>query len=193
MSNKNKLVSRIFLNGILLLMMCMNITPALAQDVMEDAKISLTFTDENDVKTIVATATDQEGMPIADLELYFFVQRTFSLLPFGDFFNSTDENGEVAVEFPGDLPGDIEGNVTILVKIMESDMYNDLSISNTKNWGVPVEIDEKEEKRSLWASAANAPMTLIVSVSFMIFAVWYIICFILFKLYRISRMKPIKE
>jgi hypothetical protein len=68
-------------------------------------------------------------------------------------------------------------------------MYNDLSIETIKNWGIPTVIDVAEEKRSLWASAANAPLTLITVVSGMIFAVWYIILFIIFKLFKISRIK----
>ncbi len=164
------------------------------QDSLEDAKVLLSFSEENDIKTIVATATDQEGKPIEDLELYFFVQRTFSLLPIGDFFISTDENGIVEIEFPNDLPGDTEGNVDIIVKIIEADLYNDLTLETSKKWGVPTELlDERTEKRSLWAAAANAPLTLVISVSLMIIVVWYIICYIIFKLYIISRIKRLKS
>ena len=162
------------------------------QESMEDAIVSLSFSEENDIKTITANASDPSGLPIEDLELYFYVKRTFSLLPIGDPFNSTDENGLVEVEFPNDLPGDTEGNIIIVVKIFESDLYNDLALERTKNWGLPTIIDDPNvEKRSLWAAAANAPIILVVMVSSMIIAVWYIICYIIFKLYKISRIKPI--
>lgn len=170
------------------LLICLNSASFFGQDVMEDANMSLSFSDENELKTITATVTNKEGLPVEDVELYFYVQRTFSLLPFGDFFNTTDENGKVVVIFPNDLPGDREGNVTLFVKIMESDMYNDLSIETVKNWGLPTVLDETTEKRSLWAAAANAPITLILITSLLIFAVWYIIIFILLKLYKISRI-----
>jgi len=164
------------------------------QESMEDAIVSLSFSEENDIKTITAYASDPSGLPIEDLELYFYVKRTFSLLPIGDPFNSTDENGLVEVEFPNDLPGDTEGNIIIVVKIFESDLYNDLALKRTKNWGLPTIIDDPNvEKRSLWAAAANAPISLVVIVSLMIIAVWYIICYIIFKLYRISRIKPLNS
>jgi len=164
------------------------------QESMEDAIVSLSFSEENDVKTIIANASDPSGLPIEDLELYFYVKRTFSLLPIGDPFNSTDENGLVEIEFPNDLPGDTKGNVIIVVKIFESDLYNDLSVERTKNWGLPTTIDDPNvEKRSLWAAAANAPISLVVIVSSMIIVVWYIICYIIFKLYKISRIKPINS
>jgi hypothetical protein len=162
------------------------------QEEMEDVILSITFSEEDDVKIITTKATNQNGLPIEDLELYYFVKRTFSLLPIGDPFNSTDENGIIEVEFPNDLPGDTEGNVVIVVKILDSDIYNEQTVEMTKNWGLPTTIDDpKAEKRSLWAAAANAPISLIIIVSTMIIAVWYMICYILFKLYKISRIKPL--
>lgn len=164
------------------------------QDEMQDATISVSFSEDNDAKIIIAKAVDQEGIPIEDLELYFFVQRTFSLLPVGDEFNSTDEEGIIEVEFPNDLPGDVNGDLIIVTKIIESDLYNDLTIEHEKNWGLPIEIlDENDEERSLWAAAANAPMSLVFTVSVLIFAVWYVICYILYKLYRISKIKPLNN
>lgn len=162
------------------------------QEAMEDAIVSLSFLEENDSKIIVTKAVNQSGLPIEDLELYFYVKRTFSLLPIGDPFNATDENGIVEVEFPNDLPGGAKGDLTIVIKIFDSDLYNDLTLETTKNWGLPVEMsDSKTEKRSLWAAAANAPISLILIVSIMIISVWYIICYILFKLYKISKVKPL--
>ena len=163
-----------------------------SQEEMMDAIISVDFSEENDTKTIITRAVDQDGLPIEDLELYFFVKRTFSLLPIGDDFNVTDEEGVIEVEFPNDLNGDVNGDVVVVIKIIESDDYNDLTIERTKNWGAPIVIeDPKSEKRSLWAAAANAPMSLIFIVSALILSVWYVICYIFYKLYRISKIKPI--
>lgn len=174
--------------------MCFSNSVVYGQEIMEDALVSVSYSEENETKTITATATDQTGLPIEDLELYFFVERTFSLLPIGDGFNMTDENGVVEIEFPNDLPGDTEGNLVIITKILESDLYNDLSIESTKNWGVPVILeDPKNEKRSLWAAAANAPISLILIVSLMILSVWYIICYIIYNLFSISKINPLKE
>ena len=162
------------------------------EEEMSDAVVTLTFNEEEGSKSITALAADQEGVPIEELDLYFFVQRTFSLLPFGDAFNTTDENGEVTVEFPGDLPGDEAGNVTIIVKIMESDLYNDLTLTTVKNWGAPAEYDHSDEQRSLWATGANAPLSLVLSTSLMILATWIIYWYIIYVLYKISKIKPAK-
>lgn len=164
------------------------------QEEMKNAILTVSFSEENETKRIKAKAIDQLGLPIEDLELYFFVQRTFSLLPIGDDFNSTDENGIIEIEFPNDLPGDVNGKVVIVTKLIESDLYNDLTLEHKKKWGIPVKIvDQKNEKRSLWAASANAPMSLIFTVCFLISAIWYIIFYILYKLYKISQIKPLNN
>jgi len=169
----------------------LNSTPFFGQDIKENVRIVLSFTDNNDLKSITASAINKDNLPVEDLELFFYVQRTFSLLPIGDFFNSTDENGLAVVEFPDDLPGDKEGNVIIIVQVKESDLYNDLSIETIKKWGIPVKINPLEEKRSVRAAEVNARTILITVVSLIILSVWYIICYIIFKLYKISKMKPL--
>lgn len=163
-------------------------------DTLEDATISLSFVEDDESNKIVAIATDNNGEPIEELDLYFYIKRTFSNLPIGDVFNTTDENGMVKVELPNDLPGDHKGNITILVKIMESDLYNDLTIETTKNWGVSTEqLDQLEEKRSLWAAAANAPIVLVISISVMIVSIWFINCYIIYTLFRISKIRTQKS
>ena len=163
------------------------------QEDKEDAIIILSFLDENENKTITAKVSDQNGLPVEELDLYFYVQRTFSELPIGDVFNTTDENGVVTVDFPNDLPGDSKGDVTIIVKIFESDFYNDTSLEVIKDWGVPVLVDDSIEQRSLWAAAANAPITLVLTTTGLILAIWLVNCYIIFVLYQISRIKPVES
>ena len=79
------------------------------------------------------------------------------------------------------------------LKIRRGFKNNDLALETIKNWGIPVLVDKAGEKRSLWATAANAPVSLITSVSLMIIAIWYIIFYIVFKLYKISKIKPLKS
>ncbi len=181
---------RTFLRAVLAsLLIFASYATAFGQDERQDAIVTLSFLEEEDSKTIQAKATDQGGVPIEDLEVYFYVQRTFSLLPIGGFFNITDENGIVEVTFPDDLPGDTEGYVTIVLKVMDSDLYNDLTIERVKNWGVPTKTDQFEEKRTLWSAGANAPITLVIGTLGMILAVWYIIGHNIVTLIKISKVK----
>jgi len=165
------------------------ITVAQESDDMENAKIELSYDDSGESHKIIAIAKDINGAPIEGLDLYFYVKRTFSNLPFGDVFNTTDENGRVAVDFPKDLPGDHQGNVTIFVKIKDSDMYNDQTIETVKDWGVPTPLDSTNQKRSLWAAGASAPISLVLIISTLIISIWFIIFYIIHILFRISKIR----
>ena len=194
MRNHNYLNGKVLKILMIIGLICISNSVIYGQEEMQDAIVTVSFSEENKTKMIRAKALDQSGLPIEDLEMYFYVKRTFSLLPIGDFFNATDENGMVEVEFPSDLPADENGNVIIVVKIIESDLYNDLTLQMTKKWGVLLVLEDPSvEKRSLWAAAANAPISLVFVVSSMILVIWYIICYIIFILYKISRIKSLKS
>jgi hypothetical protein len=153
--------------------------------------IQLRFSEEDSIKYITAQvneySSDSLGKPIAELDLYFFVQRTFSQLPIGDYFNTTNENGEVRIEFPYDLRGDSAGNVTIIARIEEDDMFEGVEVSKTASFGIPFYIDYRANKRSLTAASANAPISLLILVNGIILAVWGIIIYIFTQIYRINR------
>lgn len=166
---------------------------AFGQDEMEKATIDLNFVADSLHKSIGATVTDQTGNPVSELELYFYVQRTFSLLPIGGDFNMTDEDGYLEIEFPTDLPGDEKGNLEIVVKLTESENYSDQTIKISKDWGIPYKMNAAENKRSLWAASANAPIPLILIVNSMLVFVYIIIFYILFELYKISTIKKLKN
>jgi len=156
------------------------------------AIIRLKFSEEESTKYITAQLNDFRndsiGKPLEEVDLYFYVERTFSLLPIGDVFNTTDENGEVITEFPSDLPGDSIGNVKVIVKLEDADEYSDTETSEIIKWGVPTNIDIGKEKRSLWSAGANAPISLMLLTNILIAAAWGIIFYILFKIYQISKI-----
>jgi len=156
------------------------------------AIIRLKFSDEGSQKYITAQLNDFRndsiGEPLEEIDLYFYVERTFSLLPIGDIFNTTDENGEVSIEFPPDLPGDSVGNVNVIVKLEDADEYSDTETSKIIKWGVPTHIDVGKEKRSLWSAGANAPISLLLLTNTLIAAAWGIIFYIMYRLYQISKI-----
>lgn len=110
------------------------------------------------------------------------------MLPIGDIFNTTEENGEVKIEFPSDLPGDSVGNVKIIVKILEADEYTDTEVEEIINWGKVTRFNNKQTKRSLWAAGANAPISLLLLTNLLILSVWGIIVYIIYKIFQISKL-----
>ena len=176
--------------SIYLVLFMLQFSAALGQD--KKAVLELDFREEKGKKYIVAKANDfandSIGAPIEEIDLYIYVERTFSLLPIGDRFNETDENGELKIEFPTDLPGDTLGLVNVIAKIEDADEYADTSFSKTINWGIPVVIDKSENERALWAASANAPIPLLILTNSLILVVWGIIFYICLKIYHISKM-----
>jgi hypothetical protein len=156
------------------------------------AIIRLSFYEEESTKYITAQLNDFRndsiGTPLEEFDLFFYVERTFSLLPIGDIFNTTDENGEVKIEFPSDLPGDSAGNVKVIVKLEDADEYSDTETSEIISWGVKTNIDAQKEKRSLWSAGANAPISLMLLTNILIAVAWGIIFYIVYKIYQISKI-----
>ena len=159
---------------------------------IKDVNLSIRFDTENSVKMIYAhvSETDSTGgeIPQSGVEIKFLVERPLSPLPIGDEYITTNENGDASVEFPDDLPGDQEGNLKIMVRIAENENYGTVEVSHLKPWGVPTYIDEITEKRSLWASGANAPIPLLIFINSLIAGVWGIILYILFKILKIRKI-----
>jgi len=163
-----------------------------AEEETKSAIIQLKFSEENSEKYITATLNeyrnDSIGESLEEIDLFFYVERTFSLLPIGDVFNTTDENGEVTIEFPADLPGDSVGNVKVIVKLEDAEDYSNTETSEIINWGIPTQIDVKKEQRSLWAAGANAPISLLLLTNTLIAVAWGIIFYILYRIYQISKI-----
>lgn len=155
--------------------------------------IQLLFSEEDSIKYVTAVAkdytSDTAGIPVSELDIYLYVKRSFSLLAIGEYYNTTDENGEVTIEFPGDLPGDSDGNVIIIARIDEDHRYNETEVSEIVNFGIPVQIDLESNKRSLAAAGANAPLSLLLLVNGIILAVWGVIIYIIIQIFKISRVK----
>jgi hypothetical protein len=149
------------------------------------------FIDRDSLKLIRVNVTEDSNsgrIPQENVEIKFFVDRPLSRLPIGDLYNATNEEGEVAVYFPIDLPGDSSGNVKIFVRIDDSDVYGNVEISENLGWGVPTQFSDATIARSLWASGANAPISLLLLVSGLVAATWGILFYIVYKVYQISKI-----
>ena len=166
--------------------------PDLAYSQDKKARLEMELFEEDGQKYITGRAFEMEEngneFPVEEIDLFFYVERTFSDLPLGGIFNTTDENGEVTVEFPSDLPGDENGNVHLILKIIESDDYMDTEIRKTISWGVPLVIDNNENQRTLWSASASAPISLLILVNSLLVIAWGMIIYFVFKIYKISKM-----
>ena len=145
-------------------------------------------TDEgNEISASVSEIIGEgELAPVADAEIKFYIQRMFSLLPIGEEYLTTDEDGMVSVIIPSDLPGDKEGNIIIIARMEEHEDYGNIAVQQTEAWGIPLVLADMEE-RTLWSKGNNAPIPLVVASVTIVFAIWGILFYLFFQLYNIKK------
>ncbi len=159
---------------------------------VSEADFTMTLSEEDSTRQVVISlqAPDAEGVmtPVAETEIHLYVQRLFGLLPLSDDPETTDENGEVTVEFPAGIPGDTAGNLIIVAKVEEHEQFGNLTFQRKINWGVPLVIDPNKDKRQLWSSRANAPIYLIVFINTMLIGIWGVIAYIIYQVFQIKKL-----
>lgn len=151
-----------------------------------EAQITLTLGVQDSVKQAKAVVT-KNHTPLKGVDVVFLIKKSFGSLPLGDAV-TTDENGEAVANFPTDIPGDPQGNVTVLAKVEENDQTGELLASKSTNWGVPTTVKSTFDTRTLWGTAENAPLPLVVTVVSLVALVWGIIFYMLLQLVKVNRL-----
>lgn len=157
--------------SIVLLFYC-SVSYGQSKQAIIELAVSATDT-SNWVTASVFEKTDEKKVPVNNVEVHFYVQRMFSLLPVkGSRKNYTDTSGTTSVEIfnKSELPGDAEGNVTILAKIEEDDNYGNAETKITAKIGKPVPLNAGGFPKALWAP--HAPVALVMTFVFLLGSVW---------------------
>ncbi|MBK8521989.1 MAG: hypothetical protein IPL54_14355 [Chitinophagaceae bacterium] len=151
--------------------------------------LQITPVKEDSLLTVkVKFITPNTGMDsaIKDVTIGIFVKRYFSALKIGE--GTTDENGEVTVEIPGNLPGDDKGNIILMAKIDENETFGNLEASVTQPWGLPVSASLEKQPRALWS--AHPPIWMLVTFIVMMVVVWGHFIVIVYQLFRLRKEEP---
>lgn len=173
-----------------LLLLILLISSCMAYSQKKTAEVHYRFIDDEPDKRVAIQVYQLEGTElkaVEELDIILYVERLFTNLPVGNLFNTTDETGLVEIDFPSDLPGDSIGNLNLIIRIEDAENIRDTSIYTKVKWGIPVLNDKTEEKRSLWAARANAPISLIILVNSLLLVVWGIILYICYEMYLIKK------
>ena len=152
----------------------------------------LFMTELDSIKTVKFTiiAPDSLGYenPVKGVEVGFYSQRMFGLLPLHDKFKRTNEVGEIEFDFPDNIPGDMDGKLKLVAKIEDHEKYGTLTTIGEIDWGIPNVPNPELDKRALWASRTNAPLYLVIWVNGMVLGIWGTLAVIILKLYRIKNL-----
>lgn len=122
--------------------------------------------------------------PISDQQVEVFARRLFGLLPQGDGYHLTDEQGEVIVALDTTLPGNVSGELQLVARLPDNESYGNLSIQKSIPWHVN-QHGQVIPQRSLWGSRGEAPIWLLVLANVVLIGFWSVLLYLFFQLYRI--------
>jgi len=140
---------------------------------VKDARIEIGFTEVDSTRKItyrgVIKNAKGEEEPLANMDVYFFVPRMFSMLKIVDGWLGEDGTGES--DFPADLSGDSAGVVKIYARIEENADFGNLEASGTTGWALKKHGTNPEgPQRELWTPIA--PLWMIITLIIMLAGVW---------------------
>lgn len=154
----------------------------------KDLKIELSANNEKKTLTAFVCSLDTPGIPLPEIDVQFYVQMDFGLLPISKSPNFTGTDGKVTVIFPDRIMGDHKGNVQIIGKIENNFLYNNAEISMVQAWGLALKTqDDFFNQRSLWGARDKSPVWLLLLANGIIVGVWAVIFFVIFNLFRIKK------
>ena len=173
----NKIYIIIFLSFLLT-------TTVAAQDEKINGNIALQMSSNDSMYVVTATVTNiATQQPAKDVELTFYVQRTFGLMKVAD--GTTDSTGIITAEFQSDIRGhDSSKNFVLIAKVEENDLMKDTAFQISIQSKLPFPAD-KPIPRSI--AGAHAPWWLIIAFIVAVGAVWLLFVYVLYLVYRIKK------
>jgi hypothetical protein len=157
------------------------------------ASLNLKLQPKDTLTVCAATLATNEGKPISEVEVRFYIKRSFGLLPIGEAV-STDENGEASVPFPLDIPKDFGGKVTVIAKIEDDEKVGSLDAEVvTTSLGINPKHTDEWNKRSLSASREKVPWMLMFASYSIIAGIWATIIYVAYQLFAIKKLRTKKS
>ncbi len=160
------------------------------QVTIADAKIELEYFGEDSVKTAsgkILGWKEKDFIPAGGAELKLGIKRTFNYLPFTEAGATTDDEGKISGELPGDLPGNSNNTITLVARLEDDATYGTVEVSKEVPWTIlpkPTPV----RGRTLWSPGGNAPWLLVISSVSIILIIWGTIVYLLSLLHKIKQL-----
>lgn len=173
---------------IILLSFLLTVTVA-AQGEKINGNIALQVGSNDSMHVITATVTNSTTqLPVKDVELIFYIQRTFGLMKVAE--GTTDTTGIISAEFPLDIQGsDSSGKMTLLAKVSDNDVMKDTVFQVVLKSKLSFPAD-KPIPPSI--AGAHAPWWLVITFTAAVGAVWLLFVYVVYLVYRIKKASMIK-
>ncbi|MBN8836164.1 MAG: hypothetical protein J0I09_02815 [Sphingobacteriia bacterium] len=160
------------------------ITSVVAQDEKINGTISLQINSNDSMNVITATVINNATkQPVKDIEVTFYVQRTFGLMKVAN--GTSDTTGTITAEFPIAIQGsNVKGYYTLLAKVEENEKMNDTTFSS--NIKSPLRFPpDKPIPPSI--AGSHAPWWLAITFTLVVGIVWLLFVYVLYLVYRIKK------
>ncbi len=164
-----------------------NYTKASSSTSMKPLRMEISFFQKSQDKMINLKAfqpgkKENEWVPAENLDIQFYVPRTFSLLKVG---KGTITNGTASLEFPTSIPGNQLGYLTIVAKVEDNEIFGNVAVSGNINWGKPLP-PLKVIKRGL--GDTNAPLWMVYTLIVLLSVVWFHYMYVIYTVFRIRHL-----
>jgi hypothetical protein len=170
-------------NSITLLSFLLTMTLA-AQDEKINGNIAIQMGANDSMYVVTATVTNiATQLPVKDVELIFYIQRTFGLMKVAE--GTTDTTGIVSAEFPLDIQGsDSTRKMALMAKVEDNDVMNDTTFQVVLKSKLAFPPD-KHIPRSM--AGAHAPWWLVITFTAIVGVVWLLFVYVLYLVFRIKK------
>lgn len=153
----------------------------------KDVNIEASVTQEDSLKTIHIKLVDANNEPLENEMLKVELKRLFGNMKIGDEeFYETDEDGEIVLDIEEKLFSK-SGNLEFIIKLDESEEYGTVVENLKADFGSVMESKDTFNERTMWASAAKAPLYILIIPNVLLVGIWGVILGLIFNLYRIYK------
>jgi len=156
----------------------------------KEANVSISLDPHDTSQLVTAKVTDigKDGKerPVKGVEVSFYVQRLFGLMPAGeDYKVTTDKSGEAEFNLPKNIAGDTAGDLIIVTKLEDNAIFGNVENKAATTWGTVLAIEKDPFPRALWKP--YAPLPLVFTITILFGGVWIVYFFLFVQMRKIYK------
>ena len=143
--------------------------------------------DNHKVRAILSGTKDGKKIGLPDTELFIGIKRYFGILPIMNKGATTNEKGELIVDYPHDLPGGEEGIGELIVYPVDQENFINLK-ETSKLKLTAIEPVDWASIRALWANNNHVPYWLLVTYFSLVIIVWGVMFKVVLNIFKIKKL-----
>ena len=153
----------------------------------KNAEIVANISQKDSLRTLTIKLVDPDKNPIANQYFKVKLKRLFGMMNVGDEdFYKTDEKGEISIDIEEKMYSK-SGKLEFIITLDDSNDYGTIIEHLESDFGIVMESKDTFDERTMWATAAKAPIYMLIIPNVLLIGIWGIILVLFFNLYRIYK------